>query len=117
MEMKHILRQMDTLGLLPRRVRSFLIGEIVPGDSITVVPKLGLGDFEQLLSSPRRETVDYWVMKGERGVWGAVEIIRTALRCEMQLDAFYWRVKEEAEPGEGRRRRRVGNGRERRPSE
>ncbi|KAF8540530.1 acyl transferase/acyl hydrolase/lysophospholipase [Trichophaea hybrida] len=114
MEIKHILRQMDTLGLLPRRVRSFLIGEIVPGDSITIVPKLVLGDFEQLLSNPRKDTVDYWIMKGERGVWGAVEIIKTSLRCEMQLDALYWRVKE-AEPAEGRRKRRIE--RERRPSE
>lgn len=124
MEIKHFMQQLDTLGLLPRTFRSFLVGEMVPGASITVVPKLRVSDFEQLLSNPRPETVDYWVTKGERAMWGAVDLIRTAVKIELKLDSLYWSIKdtvqkEATDDGNSKRRRKVAGSRamHRRPSE
>lgn len=49
LEVRHRLQQLDTLGLLPAGIRKFLIDEVVPGSTLTVVPDLGWTDFEMLV--------------------------------------------------------------------
>ncbi|KAK6337669.1 hypothetical protein TWF730_003061 [Orbilia blumenaviensis] len=83
LEIRHRLQQIDTLGLLPVGIRKFLIDEVVPGSTLTVVPDLDYMDFEMLVENPSQERVGYWIMKGERSVWpvcGEVEV-----RCGVEF--------------------------------
>lgn len=74
---------------MPVALRRFLVDEIIPGASITVVPDLKISDFEQLLENPTKETLDYWIAKGERSIWPAVELIRVRCEIEFTLDRLY----------------------------
>lgn len=89
LELRHRLNQLDLLGLLPFSLRRFLVDETIPGASITVVPHLKLTDFEQLLENPTAETVDYWILKGERSIWPAGELIRARCEVEFTLDRLF----------------------------
>lgn len=93
LELRHRLSQLDLLGLLPFSVRRFLVDETIPGASITVVPHLKVMDFEQLLENPTSETLDYWILKGERSIWPAVELIRVRCEIELALDRLYQRIR------------------------
>ncbi|KAG0637583.1 hypothetical protein HOY80DRAFT_1010616 [Tuber brumale] len=93
LELRHRLSQLDLLGLLPFSVRRFLVDETIPGASITVVPHLKVMDFEQLLENPTSETLDYWILKGERSIWPAVELIRVRCEIEFALDRLYQRIR------------------------
>jgi TAG lipase/lysophosphatidylethanolamine acyltransferase len=133
MEVTHILRQLDTLGVLPGGLRGFLVepvamgggeGLVSAGDgaAITIVPHLGYTDIQHLIGNGGRGKTDYWVQKGMRSVWGAMELIRTALRVEVELDRLYWVLKNRVENNEtqvmvAKTGRRMGREkRERRPS-
>jgi TAG lipase / lysophosphatidylethanolamine acyltransferase len=89
LELRHRLRQLDTLQLLPLGIRRFLVDERIPGASITLVPEVTARDFVRLLETPTRETLDYWIGKGERSVWPAVAALRIRLVVEMELDRAY----------------------------
>jgi len=101
LEMRHRLHQLDVLGLLPVSIRRFLVDETIPSpDFVTVVPSgLTMSDFEQLLQNPTRETVEYWVRKGERSIWPALALIRTRCAIEICLDRLYERVKARSPTG------------------
>ncbi len=88
-EVHHRLVQMDTLGLLPATIRRLLIDETIPGASITLVPTLQASDFWRLLESPTRESVEYWILQGERSVWPAVSTLRVRCAIEIELDRCY----------------------------
>lgn len=69
LEIRHRLRQLDTLRLLPSGIRRFLVDEQVPAASMMLVPEVTAGDFVRLLETPTRETLDYWILRG-RGACG-----------------------------------------------
>lgn len=100
LELRHRLNQLDLLGLLPFSLRRFLVDETIPGASITVVPHLKLTDFEQLLENPTAETVDYWILKGERSIWPAGELIRARCEIEFTLDRLFQHIRSKP-PGSG----------------
>jgi TAG lipase/lysophosphatidylethanolamine acyltransferase len=89
LEIRHRLRQLDTLGLLPTGIRRFLVDETVPGTSMTLVPEVTAGDFGRLLETPTRDTLDYWILRGERSVWPAVAALKIRCAVETKLDRAY----------------------------
>lgn len=109
LEIRHRLQQVDTLGLLPAGIRKFLIDEVVPGSTLTVVPDLDWTDFEMLVENPNRERVGYWVMKGEKSVWPVCGEVEVRCGVEFCLERL-WEEVRSRQPGgvsaEERRRRR-----------
>ncbi len=114
LETRHRLRQLDALRLLPASIRRFLVDEQVPGASLTLVPGVGWRDFARLLETPTRETLEYWMARGERSVWPAVAALRVRCAIEVELDRAYQDVRR-LKAGDLRRnasgvRRRAGGG-------
>ncbi|KAG7125511.1 triacylglycerol lipase like protein [Verticillium longisporum] len=93
LELRHRLRQLDTLQMLPASIRRFLVDERVPGAALTLVPEVTAGDFVRLLETPTRETLDYWILRGERSVWPAVAALRVRCAVENELDRSYQKVR------------------------
>ncbi|KAG6019242.1 hypothetical protein E4U41_003314 [Claviceps citrina] len=89
LEVRHRLRQLDTLQLLPPGIRRFLVDERIPAASMTLVPEVTGGDFVRLLETPTRETLSYWILRGERSVWPAVAALRIRCAVENELDRSY----------------------------
>lgn len=93
MEIQHRLHQLDYLGLLAPGVRRFLLDEHIPGPSLTLVPEVTLADFPKLLENPTKKGVEYWILKGERIVWPAVEALKIRCAIEVELDRGYQMVR------------------------
>jgi TAG lipase / lysophosphatidylethanolamine acyltransferase len=89
MEIHHRLNQLDSLGFLPIGIRRFLIDENIPGASLTLVPELTPMDFARLLENPTKESLDYWILRGERSVWPAEAALRVRCAVEVELDRGY----------------------------
>ena len=113
LEISHRISQLDSLGLIPSRVRRLLGGERVPAD-IVFVPRLGWKDLvilgRYLLGIPgnskRPWTVaegaegysdaavsedlgagwEEWIFRGEKGVWEVGCYIRAKCAIEITLD-------------------------------
>ena len=94
LEVRHRLRQLDTLRLLPGSIRRFLVDEQVPAASMTLVPEVTAGDFVRLLETPTRDTLNYWILRGERSVWPAVAALRIRCAVENELDRSYQVVRQ-----------------------
>ncbi|KAF2996362.1 hypothetical protein E8E14_002474 [Neopestalotiopsis sp. 37M] len=93
LETRHRLRQLDTLGLLPAGIRRFLVDEEIPGAHMTFVPKVTASDFVRLLETPTRETLDYWILRGERSVWPAICALRIRCVIEFEIERTYQQVR------------------------
>ncbi|KAJ4176526.1 triacylglycerol lipase [Fusarium falciforme] len=81
------------------RIRRFLVDEQVPAASMMLVPEVTVGDFVRLLETPMRETLDYWILRGERSVWPAVAALRIRCAVENELDRSYQVVRKFKAPG------------------
>lgn len=128
-ELRHRLRQLDFLGVLPEALSRVLIDETIPGSNLTLVPDLTLRDISRLFfQSPTREYLAEWTLKGERGVWPAISALKVREAVEIELDRGYQLVRRRrpseqslmtgmapthpvlrVEGGEGVMRHRVGN--------
>lgn len=93
LELRHRLKQLDYLGLLPTILRRFLIDEDIPGPSITILPDLSLSDLSKLFHSPTKDDFRNWILKGERGVWPAITAIKVRCTVEMELEKGYQMVR------------------------
>lgn len=93
LEMRHRMRQLDTLGLLPASIRRFLVDEEVHGASMVLVPTVTASDFVRLLETPTRETLDYWILRGERSVWPAVCALKVRCMVEYEIETAYQRAR------------------------
>ncbi|KAK8032792.1 patatin-like serine [Apiospora marii] len=93
LEIRHRLRQLDTLRLLPASIRRFLVDEEIPSASMTLVPKVTASDFFRLLETPTRETLDYWILRGERSVWPAVCALKIRCAVEYEIERSYQRAR------------------------
>lgn len=89
MELQHRLVQLDQLNLLPTGARRFLLDENIPGTSVTLVPEVNLTDLLRLLESPTAESVNAWILRGERSVWPAVGALKVRCAIEVELDRGY----------------------------
>lgn len=92
-EVRHRLRQMDSLRLLSPSIRRFLVDEQVPSASMMLVPEVSLCEFARLMETPTQETLDYWIRRGEQSVWPAVAALRIRCAIEMELDRAYQKVR------------------------
>lgn len=92
-EVRHRLRQLDYIGVLPGSVSRLLIDETIPGPNITLVPDLSLRDLVHLFQHPTRGRVADWTLKGERGVWPAVSALKVREAVEIELDREYQLVR------------------------
>ncbi|KAL8634857.1 MAG: hypothetical protein Q9228_007589, partial [Teloschistes exilis] len=92
-EIHHRLSQLDSLGLLPTSIRRLLIDESIPGASLTLVPAFSPGDFLKLLETPTKESLEYWILHGERSVWPAVSALKVRCAVEVELDRSYQLVR------------------------
>ena len=93
LEVHHRLSQLDSLGMLPTSIRRLLIDESIPGPSLTLVPDLSAADFLKLLETPTKESLDYWILHGERSVWPAVSSLKVRCAIEVELDRCYQLVR------------------------
>ena len=93
LEVHHRLSQLDSLGLLPSGVRRLLIDETIPGASLTIVPELSASDFLRLLETPTKESLNYWILHGERSVWPSVSALKVRCAVEVELDRCYQLVR------------------------
>ena len=122
LEAHHRLSQLDDFGLLPSPIRRLLIDETIPGASVTLVPAIGAGDFLKLLDNPTKESLEYWILRGERSVWPAVVALK--IRCAMEvkldrgyqlvrrrkpLDGYYAQIKRVGSRGSLQKRRRAAS--------
>ena len=88
-EVHHRLSQLDSFGLLPTAIRRLLVDETIPGASLTLVPDLAPSDFLKLLETPTKESIEYWILHGERSVWPAVSALKVRCAIEIELDRCY----------------------------
>lgn len=89
LEIRHRLRQLDYIGLLPVSLRRLLIDESIPGPSLTLIPDLSPKDLLKLFQNPTKEGLKYWILRGERGVWPAVSELTVRCAIEIELDRGY----------------------------
>jgi TAG lipase/lysophosphatidylethanolamine acyltransferase len=108
MEIHHRLQQLDSLQLLPLSIRRFLVDEHIPGASVTLVPELSAHDFVRLLETPTRDSLDHWILRGEKSVWPAVGALRVRCAIESELDRGYQFVRRRKAGGLRRRGSAVG---------
>ena len=88
-EIRHRLRQLDYVGLLPQALARLLIEETIPGPNLTLVPDLSLKDFTKLFQNPDKESLAHWILKGERGTWPAISALKVRCVIEIELDKGY----------------------------
>jgi TAG lipase/lysophosphatidylethanolamine acyltransferase len=112
MEIHHRLSQLDSLSILPNSIRRFLVDEHIPAASVTLVPEISAGDFVRLLETPTRESLDYWILRGEKSVWPAVGAIKVRCAVESELDRGYQFVRRRKAGGLRRRGSKVDNANE-----
>jgi TAG lipase / lysophosphatidylethanolamine acyltransferase len=93
LEIQHRLRQLDALGYMAPGIRRFLLDENIPGPSLTFVPELTAGDFVKLLERPTKESIESWILRGEKSVWPAVSALTVRCAVETKLDGAYERVR------------------------
>jgi TAG lipase / lysophosphatidylethanolamine acyltransferase len=60
---------------------------------MTFVPKVTASDFVRLLETPTRETLDYWILRGERSVWPAICALRSRCVIEFEIERTYQQVR------------------------
>jgi len=56
---------------------------------MTLVPEVTASDFVRLMEVPTKETLEYWILKGERSVWPAVAALKIRCAVETELDRAY----------------------------
>lgn len=103
MELQHRLHQLDSIGILSSSVRRILLDEEIPGPSLMLVPEVGLTDYVKQLENPTKESIDYWILKGEKSVWPAIGALKIRCAIEVELDRGYQLVRRrkpfDASPG------------------
>ncbi|KAL9098962.1 MAG: hypothetical protein Q9163_005468, partial [Psora crenata] len=92
-EIHHRLNQFEALGLLPVSMRRLLIEETIPGANLTLVPDLKPTDVWRLLETPTKESVEHWILQGERSVWPHVCLVKVRCAVEVELDRCYQLVR------------------------
>jgi TAG lipase/lysophosphatidylethanolamine acyltransferase len=93
LEIRHRLSQLDEFGLLPSAIRRLLVDETMPGAHMTLVPTIHPSDFLRLLDHPTKQSLEYWILRGERSVWPAVGALKVRCAVEVELDRGYQLVR------------------------
>lgn len=88
-ELRHRLKQLDYIGLLPQQLCQFLIEDTIPAPNLTLVPDLSFFDFPFLFRPLTKDVLGHWILKGERGVWPAISALKVRCAIEVGLDKGY----------------------------
>lgn len=93
----HILKQFDTIGYLPTTLGRLLMDETIPSASewakFSLTPDLTFGDLFHLFDIPTQDSLDQWILRGERSVWPAVCELNVRCVVEFELDLAYESVR------------------------
>ena len=80
---RHRLELAARLGWLPAWFCRLFLDERTPSGNMILVPQVPLREYVRLLDSPTRESLRYWIHKGEKCVWPAVAALK--VRCSVEL--------------------------------
>ncbi len=106
---QHHAREIARLGYLPVLARRLFLDEALPtGGSILLVPRVPLRDYLGLLDSPTKESLQYWIRRGEQCVWPAVAALKIRCSVELALNDAYTATR--GEPDEPMRKGSGGDG-------
>lgn len=93
-ELQHRLSQLIEMNVFPTTFHHVnnVLSQRYYGD-ITIIPKLRLGDFAQLISNPSRENLWDAVVSGEKATWSKVSIIKNHCQIELELDKCIYKLR------------------------
>ena len=91
--LQHRLRQFTNLVNLPRSAQRLLTDENIPGPSITLKPDIGLEEMAYLFRNPTKQTIDHWVMVGQKSVWPCISALQVRCDVELALERHYQYVR------------------------
>ena len=57
------------------------------------MPTIHTVDLLKLLENPTKESLDHWILRGERSVWPAVGALKVRCAVEVELDRGYQLVR------------------------
>jgi TAG lipase / lysophosphatidylethanolamine acyltransferase len=96
-EVFHMLNQLNSIGWLPTSLCRLLMDETIPSNSrwakISLTPDLTFKDLLALFDTPTENSLDEWIMRGERSVWPAVPELRVRCGIEFELERAYESVR------------------------
>ncbi|EPY52022.1 triacylglycerol lipase [Schizosaccharomyces cryophilus OY26] len=88
LEMAYRFRQMDILGLLPMRLRRFLVDDFIPSAYITLTPTFSFTDIKHAFTKPSLQDIQYWILVGERATWQAIPLLQIRCKSEFLLNCI-----------------------------
>ncbi|ORY48594.1 hypothetical protein BCR33DRAFT_714343 [Rhizoclosmatium globosum] len=89
-EARHIINQVGHFGFLPASVSSLFSPKLL--GHVTISPLLTMNDLWAVFSNPRKETMKYWIEKGEKSTWPFVTLIRNRTMVEFALDKAFFKI-------------------------
>jgi TAG lipase/lysophosphatidylethanolamine acyltransferase len=89
LEIRHRLVQVDSYGLIPNVLYRLLLDEDYPNLTLLVLPRLSLSDYLKSFWNPTRESLQRWILRGERGTWPAMSSIKVRTILEVELEKGY----------------------------
>ncbi|EPX70858.1 triacylglycerol lipase [Schizosaccharomyces octosporus yFS286] len=88
LEMAYRFRQMDILGLLPIKLRRFLVDDFIPSAYITLTPTFSFSDIKHAFTKPSLQDIQYWILVGERATWQAIPLLQIRCKNELSLNNY-----------------------------
>ena len=64
-----------------------------PGATTMLKPEIGYAELENLFYNPTKETIDHWVLVGERAVWPAIPALHVRMDFELAVERIYQEVR------------------------
>ncbi|EEP80893.1 predicted protein [Uncinocarpus reesii 1704] len=88
-DMRHHLREYDSLRGLPNILRRILIKEDIPGSCVALLSDVSFWDLIKVFRKPTKESIRSWILRGERGVWPSIASLKVRCLLEMELEHSY----------------------------
>lgn len=94
LELKHRIRILNRLGLLTSTMKWLLVDEksiLLDTNYVPIIPvgnKWIVWDLFTLFVQ-NKSVLNYWILCGERSIWGSHSLLETRIRMEFQLNEYY----------------------------
>ncbi|KAI8893288.1 acyl transferase/acyl hydrolase/lysophospholipase [Globomyces pollinis-pini] len=82
-EIRFRMTQLARLGLIPQSLGSLF--DLKIHGHVTIAPPLDSMDFYTIFGNPTYESLDYWILKGQRSTWPFLAMIKNRTLIEMKL--------------------------------
>ena len=96
----HWMNMLNSVGWLPKSLCRMLMDETIPNSNrwakLQITPDLSFADYLRLFDTPTRETLDDWILRGERSVWPLVCDLYVRCGIEVELEKAYEQVRHRA---------------------